>query len=144
MTETKMLTIELPADLAQELATASQALAVEIVERGLRDLRVEHALERYRSGQMTFAAAAEVAGVSQSELAVQAYARGMEPSFSETTLEEEVYIKKTTQGVLLLPKDRSVWDVWERDILQYDEPLMEARDQPREQQAREGLDEIFD
>ncbi len=57
---------------------------------------------------------------------------------------EEVYIKKTTQGVLLLPKDQSVWDVWERDILQYDEPLMEARDQPREQQAREGLDAIFD
>jgi antitoxin VapB len=57
---------------------------------------------------------------------------------------KEVYIKKTAQGVLLLPKNRSVWDVWERDILQYDEPLMEARDQPREQQAREGLDEIFD
>jgi antitoxin VapB len=57
---------------------------------------------------------------------------------------KEVYIKKTAQGVLLLPKNRSVWDVWERDILQYDEPLMEVRDQPREQQAREGLDEIFD
>lgn len=57
---------------------------------------------------------------------------------------KEVYVKKTTQGVLLLSKDQSVWDVWERDMLQYDEPLMDARNQPRGQQEREGLDEIFD
>jgi len=57
---------------------------------------------------------------------------------------KEVYIKKTSQGVLLLPKDRSVWDVWERDLLRYDEPLMAERNQPREQQEREGLDALFD
>lgn len=57
---------------------------------------------------------------------------------------KEVYIKKTSQGVLLLPKDRSVWDVWERDLLRYDEPLMTERNQPREQQEREGLDALFD
>jgi len=90
MTDTKTLTIELPANLAQELAMASQELAVEVVKRGLRDLRVEQALERYRMGKMTFAAAAEIAGLSQSELAVQAYARGMEPPFSETALQEEL------------------------------------------------------
>ena len=57
---------------------------------------------------------------------------------------KEVYIKRTSQGVLLLPKDRSVWDVWERELLRYDEPLMVERDQPREQQEREGLDALFD
>jgi len=57
---------------------------------------------------------------------------------------KEVYIKKTSQGVLLLPKDRSIWDVWAQDLLRHDEPLMEARNQPHEQQEREGLDALFD
>lgn len=54
----------------------------------------------------------------------------------------EVYIKRTSQGVLLIPKDRSVWEVWNRNVSKYDEPFMTERNQPREQQSREPLDEI--
>jgi hypothetical protein len=39
---------------------------------------------------MSFGAAAQLAGVSQSELARQAYVRGMEPPFSEKMLTEEL------------------------------------------------------
>lgn len=28
----------------------------------------------------------------------------------------EVFIKKTSEGVLLIPKDRSLWDVFEKKI----------------------------
>ena len=28
----------------------------------------------------------------------------------------EVYIKKTSEGVLLIPKDHSLWDIWERRV----------------------------
>ncbi len=55
----------------------------------------------------------------------------------------EVYIKKVPGGVLLIPKDRSLWDVWEEQLLKYDEPFMTDRAQPESQQERELLDEVF-
>jgi antitoxin VapB len=56
----------------------------------------------------------------------------------------EVYIKKTSEGVLLIPKDHSLWDIWERNLMKYEEPFMTKRNQPKVQQERVGLDEIFD
>jgi len=56
----------------------------------------------------------------------------------------EVYIKKTSEGVLLIPKDYSHWDIWEKNLMKYDEPFMASRNQPIKQQKRVGLDEIFD
>ena len=56
----------------------------------------------------------------------------------------EVYIKKIPEGVLLIPKDRSAWDIWEKNLKKYKEPFMTERNQPEVQQERAGLDEIFD
>jgi hypothetical protein len=39
---------------------------------------------------MSFSAAARMAGIHQSDLARHAYARGMQPPFSEQTLAEEL------------------------------------------------------
>jgi len=47
-------------------------------------------LERYARGGMSFGAAAQQAGVTQSELSRYAYARGMEPPCSAETLAEEL------------------------------------------------------
>ena len=55
----------------------------------------------------------------------------------------EVYVKKISGGVLLIPKDNSLWDVWGGNLMKYDKPFMLKRQQP-EQQEREGLNEIFD
>ncbi len=57
---------------------------------------------------------------------------------------DEVYIKKSSGGALLLPKDQSPWDVWERNLMKRDEPFMTSRNQPKIQQERSGLDELFD
>ena len=57
---------------------------------------------------------------------------------------KEVYIKKVSDGVLLIPKDRSPWDVWEKNLMKHDKPFVTERDQPEAQQKRAGLDEIFD
>ena len=57
---------------------------------------------------------------------------------------EEVYIQKTSQGILLIPKDKSAWGVWERNLKKYDEPFMTDRNQPDSQQERAGLNELFD
>ncbi len=56
----------------------------------------------------------------------------------------EVYIKRSSGGVLLIPKDHSPWDAWERNLMKHDEPFMTSRNQPKIQQERAGLDELFD
>jgi predicted HTH domain antitoxin len=87
----KSLTLSnIPEDLAKEFEGASQELLMELLQRGLRERKIDRALELYRQGGMSFGAAAERAGVSQSDLARSAYARGMKPSFSSQTLLEEL------------------------------------------------------
>lgn len=84
------LTLTLPAPLAHELGSATQDYLVDLLARGLRDVKVERALDRYAQGGISFGAAAQQAGVSQGDLARYAYARGMEPPFSAQTLAEEL------------------------------------------------------
>ncbi len=57
---------------------------------------------------------------------------------------KEVYIKKTTEGVLLIPKEQSTWDTWEQNLMKYDETFMEERNQPTKKQKRPELDALFD
>jgi len=87
---TEALTLSVPTSLARELESTSQEFLVEVLERGLRELKIERALERYARGGISFGAAAHQAGVSQAELARYAYARGMEPPSSAETLAEEL------------------------------------------------------
>ena len=87
---TEALTVKVPAALAQELESASQEFLVEVLERGLHQLKIDRALERYVRGGISFGAAAHQADMSESELARFAYARGMEPPFSTETLAEEL------------------------------------------------------
>ena len=84
------LTLTLSAPLADELGSVTQEFLADLLERGLREVKVERALERYARGGMSFGAAAQQAGVSQTDLARFAYARGMEPPFSAQTLAEEL------------------------------------------------------
>ena len=84
------LTLSLPAPLAHELGSATQDFLADLLARGLREVKVERALERYARGGMSFGAAAQQAGVSQTDLSRFAYARGLEPPFSAQTLAEEL------------------------------------------------------
>jgi len=45
--------------------------------------------------------------------------------------------------VFLIPKNNTVWDVWEKNIKKYKRPFMTKHNQSKGQQEREGLDEIF-
>ena len=56
---------------------------------------------------------------------------------------KEVYVKKTSAGVLLMAKDNAaVWETWEQNLMKYEEPFMVERNQP-DQQQRTTLDEVF-
>jgi predicted HTH domain antitoxin len=87
---TKSLTLTIPDDLAQELDAFSGEMLAEVFSRGLRDWRIEKSLDRYTQGELSFEAAAELAGVGREDLARHAYARGIEPPFSPETLTEEL------------------------------------------------------
>jgi len=50
------------------------------------ELRIERALALYARGGMTFGAAAEQAGVTQSERARHVYAAGLDPPLTDATL----------------------------------------------------------
>ncbi len=86
----KAFTLHVPDGLAQELKAANESFLIELLERGLRSIKIDRALEQYAGGGVSFGAAARQAGVSQSEFARHAYARGMEPPFSDDTLAEEL------------------------------------------------------
>jgi predicted HTH domain antitoxin len=87
---TESLTLVVPDSLARELDSVGEDLLVDLLERGLREFKIEQALDRYARGGISFGAAARQAGVSRSEFARHAYARGMEPPFSAQTLTEEL------------------------------------------------------
>ena len=84
------VTLTISDSLAHELDSVGEGLLIDLLERGLREFKIEQALERYARGGISFAAAAIQAGVSQSELARQAYSRGMEPAYGAQTLAEEL------------------------------------------------------
>jgi len=84
------LTLDLPDALARELRSANQDLLLEVLERGLREKKIDRALDLYGRGGLSFGAAAALAGISRSDLARHAFARGMQPPFSAATLAEEL------------------------------------------------------
>lgn len=87
---TEPLTLTIPDSLARELDSIEEGLLIDLLERGLREFKIEQALAQYVRGGISFGAAARQAGVSRSEFARQAYARGMEPPFSPETVAEEL------------------------------------------------------
>ena len=87
---TESLTLTVPDSLARELDSVGKGLLIDLLERGLRDIKIEQALDRVARGGISFGAAARQAGLSRSDLARHAYARGMEPPFSAETLAEEL------------------------------------------------------
>lgn len=61
---TRAVTLSLPEALANELSALDEEVLNVLLARGLRQWRIEQALRRYTERELTFAAAAEYAGVS--------------------------------------------------------------------------------
>ncbi len=81
-----LVKISVPDRLAAELPT-DPALRCEVLELGLRCLRIREALDAYRRGEGSLASAAKNAGVTLREMIPLAYAHGLTPGLDPTLLE---------------------------------------------------------
>ena len=65
-----------------------------IFELGLTQLKIDQVLRLYKQGGMSIGYAAQLAGIPKQEMFRQARVRGIEPSFSEQMLREELGLEQ--------------------------------------------------
>ena len=82
-------TITIPDDRLPELAAYQDKLG-ELLLLGLSQMKIQESLLLYQRGLVSFARAAELAGISQRELVRQARAFGISPHWDARMAEEEL------------------------------------------------------
>lgn len=85
----KKLTIELSDELARQVSGYEGRLP-ELVLLGLAQLKAQESLALYTRGLISFARAAEVAGLPRPEFIRQARALGIRPRWSEQMVDDEL------------------------------------------------------
>ena len=93
---TTLVKIPVPDRLAAELP-ADPDLRREVIELGLRSLRIREALEGYRRGKGSLAYAAEQAGVTLREMIPLAYAHGVTPKVDPALLEAPLSVEEAAE-----------------------------------------------
>jgi predicted HTH domain antitoxin len=86
----KTITMEIPEKWLQDLDLEQGMVIQEIVRLGVHQFKVRRALEMYQAGAGSLGYVAERTGLSKRDLIREARARGIEPSFDEQTLREEL------------------------------------------------------
>ena len=86
---TEKIVVEIPADLADTLMERQDRLP-EILQLGLRQLKIREALTLYEEGIVSLARAAELAGIPIQEMIREARARGIIPHWNEEMVKEEL------------------------------------------------------
>ena len=79
-----IVSFPVPDELAEQLPAESSERQ-QILEYGLREWRLRHALEAYRQGGGSLAYAAQQAGISLREIIPLAYAHGIVPQVDPET-----------------------------------------------------------
>jgi len=85
----KTITIRLPDYLVSELPEEESSIH-EILKLGLKQLKIEKAIERYKKGDVSLAKVAELAGISIREMIPIAYAHGLEPKYDESLVDSKI------------------------------------------------------
>jgi predicted HTH domain antitoxin len=81
--------VEVPDELVSQFKPYQDRLP-ELMLLGLHQVKAQEALLLYRRGLISFARAAELAGLSRSEMIGQARAAGIQPRWSEQMAQEEL------------------------------------------------------
>ncbi len=85
----RTITIRLPDYLIKELLEEESPI-YEILKLGLKQLKIEKAIARYKKGGVSLAKVAESAGISIREMIPVAYAHGLEPKYDESLDESKI------------------------------------------------------
>ena len=93
---TTLVEISVPDRLAAELPT-DPVLRRQVIELGLRSLRIREALEVYRRGEGSLAFAAEQAGVTLREMIPLAYAHGLTPRVDTALFEKPLSVEQAAE-----------------------------------------------
>jgi hypothetical protein len=86
---TERTVIEIPDDLAREFRPYQDRLR-EVFLLGLLQLKIQESILLYKRGLVSFARAAELAGLPIPEMIRQAKAFGVQPRWSEQMVQEEL------------------------------------------------------
>jgi predicted HTH domain antitoxin len=86
----KVVTLEIPEQWLQGLDWDRTTVMQEIIRLGIYQFKVRRSLEMYQTGAGSLGYLAERAGLSKRDLIREARARGIEPSFDEQTIREEL------------------------------------------------------
>jgi hypothetical protein len=85
----KTFSVEIPDERLKELDAYKDRLG-ELLLLGLSQIRVQESLLLYQRGLISFGRAAELAGLSEQEMAQQARAFGVHPRWTIKMIEEEL------------------------------------------------------
>ena len=88
--------IEVSDQLVRDLPT-DPAERSRILKIGLREWRIQKALEPYRQGEGTLAHAAQAAGIPLREMIALAYAHGLSPKVDPAWLREDLSIEEAAK-----------------------------------------------
>ncbi len=83
------VTVEIPDGLMPEFRQYQDKLR-EVILLGLLQLKIQEAMLLYKRGLVSFARAAEMAGLSTPDMIRQARAYGIQPRWSEQMVQEEL------------------------------------------------------
>jgi predicted HTH domain antitoxin len=82
--------MEIPEQWLYDLDLDQEVMIQEIVQLGIYQFKICRALEMYQAGAGSLGYVAEKAGLFKRDLIREARARGIEPSFDEQTVCEEL------------------------------------------------------
>lgn len=85
-----MTTLEISEDLLKDFDIKDSSQLKEIIEMGIKQMKIEKALHLFKEEKISIAKAAEVAGISLREMMLQASARGIKPMYDQQMVEEEM------------------------------------------------------
>ena len=84
------VTIDINEELFSDFDFKDENAIRSIFEIGLTQLKIDRVLRLYKQGGMSIGYAAQMAGIPKQEMFRQARIRGIDPSFSEQTVKEEI------------------------------------------------------
>lgn len=84
------VTITIPEPWLKGLDLDQETMVQDIFMLGVRQYRVQRALDLYRAGAGSLGYAAQQAGVPKQDIIREARAQGLDPAFDEETVQEEL------------------------------------------------------